>query len=606
MKNELYLETYTPKEKFEKSFLLKVSLESLITYYVYKYCNPLNIKLYFVHTTDSDDKELLYLKADCIDFVEKKNIAWQVASCLFPVALFDDTVITGLCAVSRHICKYRSSAYSPHENDDGLLSFRKGCLQAPNEVSIWTKFCEVDLIKTVKELLGEVKLKEIPKSLIRFENHLNKPVKLHNMFKVARDLKKVTLKTNDYVEIVQSLNPSAEITQTHDGTKIPKQRKWKSNIKKQADIISSLNVEELGLEHQFAEGPFLTLADLVLLPSYYITVKKIGKDMFEALFPLSYKWFLKVSNLKEIVNLDLLLQTISALSLPLMKSLEIPKIEDVSLYKSDPKRHNPKKRLFTKPEDIEKALDSVQDGMELNLSILEFEEVVDWNKIPDGANPAAGHLPNERVIRKSQQLENLCQAVLVMAKEGDYIVDFCSGSGHLGILLAYLLPKCTIILLENKEQSLLRARDRVHNMGLTNVYFFQCNLDFFIGKFDIGIALHACGIASDLVLDKCLNANAKFVLCPCCYGSLHATDRLIYPRSSKFRNMTIDQYLCIGHTADQTHKEHPLTVRGERCMAIIDSDRARFAEEYGYKVTLSRLKPLSCTDKNNLLVGVPS
>lgn len=605
MKNELYLETYTTKEDFEKSFMLKVSLESLITYCVYKYCVPYNVKLYFVHTTDRDDKELLYLKADCLDFIHKKNVAWQVASCLFPVALFDDRIITGLCAVSRHICLYRSSAYSPHENDDGLLSFRKGCLQAPNEVSIWTKFCEVDLTKTVKKLLSEENLKEIPKTLMRFENHLNKPVKLHNMFKVARELKKVSIKDSENIKVTQSVKPSVEVKKIQQSTKTPKQRKWKSNKNKKSDVNSSLNIEELGLKHQFAEGPFLTLADLVLLPSYYIIVKKIGKEMFEVLFPSSYQWFLKITNLKEIVNFDFLLQTINALPLPLMKSLEIPKIEDVSLYKSDPKRHNPKKRLFTKPEDIEKALDSVQDGMQLNVSSLEYDKAVDWNKVPDGANPAAGHLPDERVIRKSQQLENLCQAVLTMAKDGDLIVDFCSGSGHLGILLAYLLPKCTIILLENKEQSLLRARDRVHNMGLTNVYFFQCNLDFFIGRFDIGIALHACGIASDLVLDKCLKANAKFVLCPCCYGSLHATDRLIYPRSSKFKSMTIDQYLCIGHTADQTHKEHPLTVRGERCMAIIDSDRARLAEEYGYKVTLSRLKPLSCTDKNNLLIGVP-
>lgn len=197
-------------------------------------------------------------------------------------------------------------------------------------------------------------------------------------------------------------------------------------------------------------------------------------------------------------------------------------------------------------------------------------------------------------------------AVQNIAKEGDLIVDFCSGSGHLGILIAHLLPKCTVILLENKEQSLLRARTRVHDMGMKNVFFFQCNLDFFVGKFDIGIALHACGIASDLVLDKCLNKNAKFILCPCCYGSLHATDRLVYPRSRCFSGISIDQYLCIGHTADQTHEEHPLTVRGAKCMAIIDSDRGRLAEEYGYKVTLSRLKPLTCTPKNNLLLGIPT
>ncbi|XP_049706450.2 glutathione S-transferase C-terminal domain-containing protein homolog [Helicoverpa armigera] len=287
------------------------------------------------------------------------------------------------------------------------------------------------------------------------------------------------------------------------------------------------------------------------------------------------------------------------------ESIAMPITEDVSLYKKDPKRHNPKKRIFTKEEDIEKALSCITEGMELEISNNDLEPTFKWSEIPEGANPYAGHLPDSRVQRKSQQLENLALAVLSIVKEGDIIVDFCCGSGHLGILLAYLLPRCTIILLDNKVQSLSRARDRVHKMRMNNVFFFQCNVDFFIGEFDIGIGLHACGIATDLILDKCLKVNAKFVVSPCCYGSLHATDRMVYPRSKKFSSLPIEQYLCIGHTADQTHKEHPLAVRGSRCSCIIDSDRGRLAEEMGYKVTLMKLKPPSCTPKNNLLIGVP-
>ena len=51
-----------------------------------------------------------------------------------------------------------------------------------------------------------------------------------------------------------------------------------------------------------------------------------------------------------------------------------------------------------------------------------------------------------RLEKKCQQLENLASAVIGMAKPGDVIVDFCSGGGHLAILLAYLLPSvCEII-----------------------------------------------------------------------------------------------------------------------------------------------------------------
>ncbi|KAJ2945505.1 hypothetical protein O0L34_g318 [Tuta absoluta] len=601
MTNVVYLQAYTSQEYFLNYSIIKIPLVSLITYSAYKCCRPENLTLQFVPTADTegiDTVELNYV--DQLEFIDDAEIPWQAATCVYPVVLCEDTVITGLCAVARHISKYRTTSISTHEHEEGLLGFRKGCLQAPNEVSIWTKFCEVDIMKTVLEVLQAEKLDEIPKNIVRFENHLNKPVRVHNVYKLAREMKKLNLKS----KIEESNQNTESNKENEDKPREPKTRKWKSNIKKELEINSSTKIEDLDLHHQFAEGPFLTIADLVLLPSYHLLIQTIGISVFESMLPLTCKWYKNLMQLSEFEIVSAIMNGVKIRSV-LTENVTIPNTEDVSLYKCDPKRHNPKRKLFTKEDDIENALNTLSDHMELNVSPNEFEKGIDWKKIPDGANPSAGHLPDVRMARKSQQLENLALAVLDIAKDGDRIVDFCSGSGHLGILIAHLLPKCTVILLENKEHSLLRARKRVHDMGLKNVYFFQCNLDFFTGTFDIGIALHACGIASDLVLDKCLKANAKFVLCPCCYGSLHATDRLIYPRSSMFRNVTIDEYLCIGHTADQTHEEHPLKVRGDRCMAVIDSDRGRLAEEFGYKVTLSRLKPLTCTPKNNLLVGVP-
>ncbi|XP_026756070.2 glutathione S-transferase C-terminal domain-containing protein homolog [Galleria mellonella] len=601
MENIVFLETNSTSDNYKQSYQISLPLQSYIIYCIYKYCAPDEVDLCFVSIPSSENEITLDFCEEKVNlhFTNLKDVPWQVKSCAFPVTLYGDTIITGLCAVARHICKYRTQNQSSFEHEEGLLGFRKGCLQAPNEVSIWTKFCEVDLLRTIKECLSTEKMCVLPKNMVRFENHLRKPVRVHNVYKVARDIKKETLKKID-----DDRKIAKEVTSISENTRTSKTRKWKSNIKKQLEVDCSIKIEDLNISHQFAEGPFFTLADLILLPSYYIIAQSFGTT-FESVLPLTSKWFTNVMNIPEIQTIKSVLDGIRKHSI-LLENLSVPTTDDVSLYKCDPKRQNPKKRLFTKPDDIENALSTLVEGMELNVKNIPFDSCINWSDIPDGANPTAGHLPDERVTRKSQQLENLALAVLNIAKEGDVIVDFCSGSGHLGILIAYLLPKCTVILLENKEQSLLRARQRVHDMGLKNVLFFQCNLDFFIGKFDIGIALHACGIASDLVLDKCLKVNAKFVLCPCCYGSLHATDRLVYPRSCKFSNVTIDQYLCIGHAADQTHKEHPLTIRGARCMAIIDSDRGRLAEEFGYTVTLSRLKPLSCTPKNNLLIGVPS
>ena len=115
-----------------------------------------------------------------------------------------------------------------------------------------------------------------------------------------------------------------------------------------------------------------------------------------------------------------------------------------------------------------------------------------------------------------------------------FSVDFCSGGGHLGILLAYLLPDATIFLVENKEQSLKRAIKRVQSLQMTNCRFYQGNMDYFKGHFDIGVSLHACGVATDLVLQACIRAQASFVSCPCCYGSVQANHMLSYPRSQVF------------------------------------------------------------------------
>jgi hypothetical protein len=256
--------------------------------------------------------------------------------------------------------------------------------------------------------------------------------------------------------------------------------------------------------------------------------------------------------------------------------------------------------VVSKPEDDEEAADSFS---------------VDWQTVPRLVHPMGGHLPEKRMLKKCQQLESMAREVVRIVKGhplgsawSPVIVDFCSGGGHLGILVAHLIPNATVCLVENKEESLRRAIERVQLLELSNCRFFQCNLDYFCGSFDLGVSLHACGVATDLVLKSCLDRSASFVSCPCCYGAVRENHVLEYPKSNAFKKMNwkFKDYLIVGHTADQTHATSAKDLQGRRAMDIIDSDRCREAEESGrYEaVELKTLRPPECTPKNNIIVGV--
>lgn len=298
--------------------------------------------------------------------------------------------------------------------------------------------------------------------------------------------------------------------------------------------------------------------------------------------------------------------------MPNSLQLNIPDCDATSLYKSDPKRYKPRNRIFTEQTEVDATLNKLEIlNIKFNSdSCTSYgQSIIDWQQIePTHAESSA--LPQERLLRKRQQLENLANAVVSLAKAGERIIDFCSGTGHLGILLALQLPHCVVILMENKAISLQRAKQRAKDLNLKNLRFYQCNIDYFEGNFEVGTSLHACGTATDIVLQQCRRARAKFVCCPCCYGSLQPMPHIQYPLSEKFRQvLTEKDFMYIAHTADQAHALGTLnckpetTRQGQLCMDIVDTDRKIQAEESGYEVILTRLKPEDCTPKNRLLVG---
>ncbi|XP_076642020.1 glutathione S-transferase, C-terminal domain containing [Halictus rubicundus] len=553
--NKVYLEVYSVTE------FCMAPIETIVTLFTIKYCGS-KIRIKLVPSKQKPLERAYKMDISFFEYevVDANKVPSFATTCELPIiALNRTSYIAGLCAILRQIVKEVASKCPEHRYRH-LLGFKESCLTACSEASVWTKFCEVDLILTLKFLHAEdATCDELPSSMARFECHMLQPVRLRNL--------------NKYT--------------------VPKKLFKHGHL----------------LEHTYAEGSYITLADIIIFVCMRILLTVFSGESTLRLLPLTVKWYGKMMEDQDIVDcLECLPmaneQTVNEINYIL------PEVPNQSLYKSDPKRYKPKSRIFTRQEDVEQALEvfkSLNIDTMLDSEPFAVELNLNWSLVPFHATPEGGSLPPTRLKRKQAQLQNMCKPVIKLAKEGDVIVDFCSGSGHLGILLAYLLPDCTIILLDNKEESLNRAKERVKKLSLTNVRFYQCNLDYFKGKFDIGLSLHACGVATDLVIQQCIKRRASFVCCPCCYGSLHDCHHLTYPRSDVFKkDMRRENYMVLSHAADQTHDDKNVkTKQGYECMAIVDTDRKIQAEQFGYKVYFSKFVPETCTPKNHILVGIP-
>jgi hypothetical protein len=300
-----------------------------------------------------------------------------------------------------------------------------------------------------------------------------------------------------------------------------------------------------------------------------------------------------------------------------------------------------KKRKLQSEEEKSKCLTTRRDLPILIESLAEkrycefYDEIENldqpWEKLAklnDHLQPAGGELKGKRLSNKIGQIESMSQCIEklidVQNKNGTgnkiTLVDFCAGCGHSSLPLAELYPEnLQVIILENKNQSLMRAFHRAEKANLKNVICLQANLEMYHGKFDLGIALHACGPATDMVLKKCFNVDADFVIVPCCYGriaTLATTSDLIsaenFPKSEKLRKevgISRDEFHLISQAADMDQavkaKIENLQEAARRCMRIVDWDRLISIKEQKprYGVSLKRMFPVNCATKNHILVG---
>jgi SAM-dependent methyltransferase len=207
------------------------------------------------------------------------------------------------------------------------------------------------------------------------------------------------------------------------------------------------------------------------------------------------------------------------------------------------------------------------------------------------------------------------------------VVDFGCGSGNLCLALAPYFSNVQFILVDKKQYPLKLAERRALEAGLRNVQvveykFSPSNLDEFQypviqsplpnsapldGKnvssnetstsFDIAIGLHCCGSFTDMVMTLAKDRGADCIVCPCCNGAMTSktTCGYEYPRSQYIRKiMNQDEYLGqLTRAADDRENYEA------KC--LIEYDRALWATENGFDVSLFKLTPKLCTPKHHVL-----
>ena len=312
---------------------------------------------------------------------------------------------------------------------------------------------------------------------------------------------------------------------------------------------------------------------------------------------------------------------------------------------------------------------AVRDGLGRLLRFMSCQGDAMWAEVPPELDPAT-LLPAKRRQRKRQQMLSLLRACAVVALALDAspvpqggrmrrrAVDFAGGCGHVGLLLAWLFPAWEVVCVDTKLQSLELGMERARACGLDNYSICHTDIRDFSAPFSLGVALHACGSASDFAIRACLEHSAAIVCAPCCVGKVGmGHEALCLAQSRAFRDAicaALHHGSPVGwegppeSATEGEDREAPgVRARAEEerqseafvelakaadfsdavtgqegwwrrlAKALVETDRLHFIREWagthslrhgqeaqgGYKAVLCKMEPLEASPKNDVIVA---
>ena len=266
-----------------------------------------------------------------------------------------------------------------------------------------------------------------------------------------------------------------------------------------------------------------------------------------------------------------------------------------------------------------------EDNKETNYNINSLNNI-NWDNVPNNLCPEQIILSSRNRERrgtwKKQQIETFYEILKCIINENDKniktIIDFGCGSGNIGLALAFLFPKYKFILIDYNPYCLKIVNNRININKLTNVECIQCKINDIPNdiKFEIGIACHCCGNATDQAQQLCFKNNAQFILCSCCVGKIEDG-----PQSKIFKKIiTKNEYNKLSSIADHSSydnnnidfKNNNHLESRKLCKTILEIDRCFNALEtnkYKYCILTQIIpynSPNSTSPKNDVIIGTNS
>ncbi|MFT3711796.1 MAG: methyltransferase [Archangium sp.] len=148
---------------------------------------------------------------------------------------------------------------------------------------------------------------------------------------------------------------------------------------------------------------------------------------------------------------------------------------------------------------------------------------------------AAGTALREEDQKKAIEVAALLNELKRVGTSGS-LVDVAAGKSYVGLLAAELLAFDDVTVIERDEKQLANAKHGATKLtGAAKIALRAGDVadqSLWPAKPRVAIGLHACGPASDGVIDAAIAREVKWLLLvPCCYSSLLAQWELAHARA---------------------------------------------------------------------------